>query len=191
MPSNNVTVRFAALDAPALMLVYGVLRLIDGLDGVRGPGGLAWTAGHLAFLASMVLFGVLTVGLRGLAPPGARSVAAVATGMTLAGVACFLWVIAGDLSAGFRAAAPLPEQLQAAGPLLFALGMLTMLGLMVAARRAPVWSPLVFGAGMVALTLDAGNLPLAALILLAALAPLARPVRRRPGLAYAESRRYV
>ncbi|GGN71882.1 hypothetical protein GCM10010112_39550 [Actinoplanes lobatus] len=187
MPSNSVTVRFAALDAPALMLLYGLLRLIDGLDGARDPGGLAWTVGHLAFFAAMVLFGVLAAGLRRLAPPGAGPVATVATAMTLSGVAGFLAAIAGDLSPAFQAAAPLPEQLQVAGPLLFALGMLTLLGLMVAARRAPAWSPLMFGAGIVALTLDVDNLPLAALILLAALAPLARPDRRRAGL----TRRYV
>ncbi|MBO3741234.1 hypothetical protein [Actinoplanes flavus] len=186
MPSNSVTVRFAALDAPALMLVYGLLRLIDGLDGARDPGDLAWAAGHLAFFAAMVLFGVLAVGLRRIAPPGAGPVATVATAMTLSGVASFLWVIAGDLSPVLRAV-PLPEPFPVAGPLLFALGMLTLLGLMVAARRAPAWSPLMFGAGIVALTLDVDNLPLAALILLAALAPLARPDRRRAGL----TRRYV
>ena len=61
MASNNVTVRRSALAAPVLLLAYGLLRLIDGLDGIHGPG-LAWTLGHLAFAAAMVLFGVLAPG---------------------------------------------------------------------------------------------------------------------------------
>jgi hypothetical protein len=73
---------------------------------------------------------------------------------------------------------PMPAPLAAAGPILFTLGMLTLLGLMVAARRVPVWSPLVFGAGIVLVTVNLDLLPLAALLLVGALAPLAR--RRAP-----------
>jgi hypothetical protein len=179
MSSNSVTVRRAARDAPVLLLTYGLLRLVDGLDGHRGPG-LAWNLGHLAFFAAMVLFGLLAVSLTRLAPPGsrlaprgARRVATVATATTVFGVACFLWVITGDLSAGFRDATPLPDLLQAAGPLAFALGMLTLLGLLVAARRVPFWSPLLFGAGIVLITVELDLLPIGALLLLAALSPLA------------------
>src|SRR5688572_28100479 len=41
--------------APLLVLTYGVLRIVDGLDGERGPGP-AWTVGHLAFLAALGFF---------------------------------------------------------------------------------------------------------------------------------------
>lgn len=177
MSSNSVTVRQAARDAPLLLLAHGLLRLVDGFDGNRGPG-LAWNLGHLAFLGAMVLFGVLAAGLVPLVPAVARRVASVAAAVTVFGVACFLWVITGDLSAGFRQAMPLPAPLEAAGPMAFTLGMLTLLGLMVAARRAPFWSPLLFGAGIVAVTVEPGLLPLAALLVMGALAPLARTARR-------------
>ncbi len=36
-------------------MVYGLVRLLHGLDGTHGPG-LLWTAGHLAFLAALILF---------------------------------------------------------------------------------------------------------------------------------------
>ncbi len=177
MPSNSVTVRHAAVDAPLLLLVYGVARVFDGLDGSYDPGTLPWTIGHLAFFGAMVLFGLLAVTVRPLVPASARPLAAIAATVTIAGVACFLWTTTGDLSPAFQQARPLPETLQAAGPLLFALGMLTVLGLLVAARQAPTWSPLLFGAGVAAVIIDIGFLPFAALILLASLAPLARPTR--------------
>jgi hypothetical protein len=53
----------------------------------------------------------------------------------MVGAACFLWVIAGDLSAAFRDAAPLPGVLEAAGPALFQVGLLSLLVLLVVARR--------------------------------------------------------
>ncbi len=178
MPSTTVTVRRLALVAPAMLFLYGILRFADGLDGDRGNGPL-WTLGHLAFFVSMALFGRLLPALRGMLPrPGRLAIAATATG--LAGVLCFLWVIAGDLSAGFREAAPLPAALETVGPMLFPVGTLTLFGLLVAARRLPVWTPLLFGAAITAITMNLNLLPFAALALLAALSPLRRPVPLRP-----------
>jgi hypothetical protein len=174
MPSNSATVRHLALDAPLLLLAYGLLHLIDGLDGAYGPG-LAHNLASPAFLAAMILFGVFAAAVRPLVPSGARTVAAVAATTTLAGTACFLWSIAGDLTGAFPDAVPV----RIAGLLLLALGMLTLLGLLVAARRVPAWSPLLFGAGIAAIIINVGYLPLGALIILAALAPLARPVPAR------------
>jgi hypothetical protein len=167
---NSATVRHVALYAPLLLLAYGLLHLIDGLDGSYGPG-FAQNLSYLAFLAAMVLFGVLAAAVRPLVAPSARTVAAVAATVTLAGTACFLWAIAGDLTGAFPDATPV----RIAGLLLLALGMLTLLGLLVAARHTPAWSPLLFGAGIAAIIIDVGYLPLGALIVLAALAPLARP----------------
>ena len=179
MTSNSVTVRRVALVAPGLLLVHGVLRFVDGLDGDRG-NGLAWDAGHVAFLVAMVLFGVLAVAVRPLLPAGARTVGTVVIVATLAGVSCFLQVIAGDLSPWFRSEFPLPEALETGGSLLFPLGTLILLGLLVAARRVPVRSPLLFGAGIVAITVDLDLLPIASLLILAALAPLARRAGGHP-----------
>jgi hypothetical protein len=174
MSSNSATVRHLALDAPLLLLAYGLLHLIDGLDGTYGPG-LAHNLAYLAFLGAMILFGVFAAAARPLVPPGTRTPAAVAATITLAGTACFLWSIAGDLTGTFPDAAPV----RIAGLLLLALGMLTLLGLLVAARRTPAWSPLLFGAGIAAVIINVGYLPLGALIILAALAPLRRPAPTR------------
>ncbi|GAA3079399.1 hypothetical protein [Streptosporangium carneum] len=38
--------RVAFVAASLLVLAYGVIRILDGLDGSRGSG-LAWTVGHL------------------------------------------------------------------------------------------------------------------------------------------------
>ncbi|GLW31845.1 hypothetical protein [Actinoplanes regularis] len=181
MSSTPVTVRRIALVAPVLLLLYGILRFADGLDGDRGNGPL-WTIGHLAFFVGMVLFGWLMLALRGMVPRPGR-LAAIATVTGLAGVLCFLWVIAGDLSDGFREAAPLPAALEFVGPMLFPVGMLTLFGLLVAARRLPVWTPLLFGAAITAITVNLNLLPFAALAVLAALSPLRRLTQPSRGLA--------
>ncbi|HWS35954.1 MAG TPA: hypothetical protein VN408_24855 [Actinoplanes sp.] len=175
MPSNSVTIRHAAVDAPVLLLVYGLTRVFDGLDGSYDPGGLLWNIGHLATFIAMALFVLLAVTARRLAPPGTRGLADLAAAVTVTGVACFLWLITAALAPALHETGPPLAVLATAGPLLFALGMLTTLGLLVAARQVPAWSPLLFGAGIAAVLVSLDSLPIAALILLAALAPLARP----------------
>lgn len=170
-------VRFSALAAPTLLLLYGLLRWVDGLDGDHGPG-LAWNVGHTLFLISFVLLGVLAVGMRGLVPATAawtRTIASLATVLALFGVGCFLWVIVGDLFPGFGDSAPLPDALEMVGPPAFQLGVLTLLILLAAARprRLPIWSPplVLLGFAMFAVNLDL--IPAGALLILAGLAPLA------------------
>jgi hypothetical protein len=175
--------RFCAVTAPALMLVYGILRWIDGLDG-RHKGGPAWNVGHTAFLIAIVLFGVLAVGLGRIVrreSPSRQPVADVATAATLFGAACFLWVIIGDLFAGFRDAAPLPGPLELIGPALFQLGMLTLLVLLVVARprRLPVWSPMLVLLGFASIAASLELLPFASILVGAGLVPLAVPALRR------------
>jgi hypothetical protein len=168
-------VRLCAFAAPALMLVYGLLRVVDGLDGQRHDGP-AWDLGHLAFFVAIVLFAVLAVALRGLDRPAARwrrAAVDTATAAVLAGAGCFLWVIAGDLSAGFRSAAPLPDALELAGPLLFQAGMLVLLVRLVLARRLPVWSPIVVLLGFAGIGVNLDLLPVGAVMVLVALLPLA------------------
>ncbi|MGA5302583.1 hypothetical protein ACPCHT_21830 [Nucisporomicrobium flavum] len=167
--------RFCAVTAPALMVAYGILRWIDGLDGHR-KGGPAWNVGHVAFFLAIVLFAVLAGSLRRSVvadAPGRRVLAGVATGAVMVGAACFLWVIAGDLSAAFRDAAPLPGVLEAAGPALFQVGLLSLLVLLVVARRLPVWSPVLVLAGFAGIAVSLDLLPVASLVVAAGLAPLA------------------
>ena len=173
--------RSMAFAAPLLMLAYGVLRWIDGLDGHR-KGGPAWDLGHLAFLASMVTFVLIAAALFRRAT-FARRTAFVAVASAVFGSACMIWVIAGDLSAGFRDRWPLPEPLQSAGPVCFVLGMVALLSLHVAAGRLPVWSPMLLFLGYTAITVNLDLLPVAALLMLGALAPLGRAPARGSRLA--------
>jgi hypothetical protein len=168
-------VRSCALAAPALMLVYALLRVVDGVDGDR-HNGPAWDLGHLAFFVAVALFAVLAVALRALDRPAAtpaRILVDVATIAVLAGAGCFLWVIAGDLSEDFHSAAPLPAALQLIGPLLFQAGLLVLLVRLVLARRLPAWSPLLVLLGFAAIGLNLDLLPLGAVLVLVALLPLA------------------
>ena len=176
--------RYSALAAPTLLLLYGVLRLIDGLDGDHGPG-LAWNLGHTLFFIGFVMLGVLIVGLRQLVPATmvwTRTIATLATVAGLFGVACFLWVIVGDLFAAFHDAAPLPDALEMIGPLLFQLGALTLLIMLAAARprRLPVWSPLLVLVGFLLFAVNLDLIPIGALLILAGLAPLATARRPAP-----------
>jgi hypothetical protein len=179
--------RFCAVTAPMLMLAYGILRWIDGLDGHR-KGGPAWNLGHTAFFIAILLFAVLAVALRRIIrdeSPSRRPVADAAAAATLLGAVCFLWVILGDLFADLRDAAPLPGALELTGPVLFQCGILTLLSLLVIARprRLPAWSPLLvlLGFATIAATLDL--LPLASILVGAGLVPLAIPTSRRSRLA--------
>lgn len=163
--------RSTAVMAPSLLLVYGILRWIDGWDGAR-HNGPAWDAGHVAFFLGMALFAVLAVQIRGIVAPRRRGVATAAPVAVVYGAGCFLWVIAGDLADGFPS---LAEPFELTGPPLFGIGMLVLLGLLVPAGRLPLWSPVLFLAGYVSISVRLDLLPFAALMILAACLPLARP----------------
>jgi hypothetical protein len=178
-------VRLSALAAPTLLLLYGVLLLIDGLDGHHGRG-LAWNLGHTLFFIAFVLLGVLTVGLRQFVPATrvrTRIAANLATVAGLVGIACFLWGILGDLFADFHDAAPVPHALEVIGPPLFQLGALTLLIMLVTARprRLPVWSPMLVLVGFLLFAVNLDLIPVGALLLLAGLAPLASARRQAIG----------
>lgn len=166
--------RSMSFAAPLLLLAYGILRWVDGLNG-RRKDGFAWDAGHVAFFASVVLFAVLAVVLARRASRG-RRLAAGAAAATVLGAVSFLWVIAGDLSASFGDRRPLPGPLGIAGPLLFVLGLVVLFSLAVAAGRAPVWSPILFFVGYAAISVNLDLLPAAAGLILVATLPLGRPV---------------
>ena len=174
-------VRFSALAAPTLLLLYGVLLLIDGLHGRHAPG-LAWNLGHVLFFLAFVLLGVLTAGLRQLVPTSRVSIrvmASLATVAGLVGVACFLWGILGDLFAGFHDAAPVPHALEVIGPLLFQLGTLALLIMLVTPqpRYLPVWSPVLVLVGFVLFAVNLALIPVGALLLLAGYSPIRRHIR--------------
>ncbi len=166
--------RPTTIAAPLLMLGYGIARWIDGFDGAR-HNGPAWPIGHTMFFLAIVLFAAQAVAL------ARRSMSAIAwpaLAATLVGAFCFLWVITQDLFSGFSA--DLPGILNAVGPPLFVIGMVTLLTLQVVARRLPVWSAIAFLAGYLAISVDLDLLPLASLVLIAGSIPVARGVFAAP-----------
>jgi len=168
--------RPTTIAAPLLMLGYGIARWIDGFDGAR-HNGPAWPVGHTMFFLAMVLFAVQAVALAG------RSMSALAwpaLAATLVGVFCFLWVITQDLFSGFTA--DLPGVLNAVGPPLFVVGLVTLLTLQVVARRLPFWSPIAFLVGYLAISVDLDLLPFASLVLIAGSIPVASSIRPRAGV---------
>jgi hypothetical protein len=66
------------------------------------------------------------------------------------------------------------------GPLLFQLGVLTLLIMMVTARprRLPIWSPLLVLVGFLLFAANLDLIPIGALLILAGLGPLAAAVSR-------------
>ncbi|MEU1663941.1 hypothetical protein ABZ547_10070 [Streptomyces sparsogenes] len=177
MASATRTTRLLCVLIPLLLLLYGVLRRIDGMDGDHGPG-VAWNLGHAFFLAAFLLFGAFVVVLRDLVPAATirmRTAAGAAMVAGLFGAVCFLWVILGDLFPGLSESAPLPGPLEFAGPMAFQLGMLTLLVMMAAVRprQLPVWSPVLVFVFFVLIAVNLDLIPVAAVVLMAGLTPLA------------------
>ena len=189
--------------APLLFIAYGIIRWIDGADGEHGPG-LAWTIGHLLFLAAFALYAVALFALRGLLVR-TRGVSLVALVAGLVGVVAFLRVIVIDLIVGFRAAdhadmsrigddydrwpgdLGIYDTLYTVGPLLFLAGLLTLAILLTREHRLPIWSPVLLLLAFITITINLDLMPLGGLFLLVALygaagragQPAVRP--RRPG----------
>jgi len=155
-----------ALAAPALLAVYGLFRLLDGIDGGHGPG-LYWTAGHVAFFASILGFGVLGVQLAQAAPRRFAPITAVASTAMLTGVALFLWVILTDLVPSLEQVWEPSDALMLVGPAALSFGLTGLLALNVDAEVAP-WTPIVFFGAFTVIGADLGFvLPAAAAMVLA------------------------
>ncbi|MEU9844354.1 hypothetical protein AB0C69_34650 [Actinomadura sp. NPDC048032] len=183
--------------APALMLAYGAVRLIDGRDGQHGPGP-AWTVGHLLFLGSLLLYGAVIAGLWRRMPVAeggrARRVTAGAlTAMAAVGLVTFVRVAIIDIVVGLRAAdsaeksalsdryadvpAVLPQAFYEIGPVLFMLGLTALLvqHAVVGPRRASVAaSPVLVVLAFVVITVDLDLLPAGAALIWLALFPHTR-----------------
>ncbi|MEU9867728.1 hypothetical protein AB0C87_07735 [Actinomadura sp. NPDC048021] len=183
--------------APALMLAYGAVRLIDGRDGRHGPGP-AWTVGHLLFLGSLLLYGAVIAGLWRRMPVAeggrARRVTAGAlTAMAAVGLVTFVRVAIIDIVVGLRAAdsaeksalsdryadvpAVLPQAFYEIGPVLFMLGLTALLvqHAVVGPRRASVAaSPVLVVLAFVVITADLDLLPAGAALIWLALLPHTR-----------------
>jgi hypothetical protein len=180
---SNLTGKLFVL-APALVLVYSLVRILDGLDGSYGPG-LAWTAGHLAFLAALALFVPIILELARRARH--RRTAATVAVFGLLGVAAAAVQFVIDLIVGFLAAdrtemGELFDQIQQVpgmelavyivGPMFFYIGLIALIVMQAIAGKIGWWSPALVTLGIGAVVASKDLLPLSSLLNLAALAPL-------------------
>lgn len=175
------------LAAPLLVLVYGVVRIVDGLDGERGPGP-AWTIGHLAFLAALALFIGIFRQLRGMIGPRARITAVVAILGALALFGQFsVDVVAGFLADDHAGMAAITREVRATpgvsaliydlGPYLFYFGQLVLVVQLAMSRQVKAWTPLLVLADLAMPFIDKDLIPLGAVLMVVSFLPLARRER--------------
>ncbi|MFC9325297.1 hypothetical protein [Kitasatospora sp. NPDC057015] len=199
--TNSRVTRVASIAAPALLGLYGGIRLLAG-SRAPGPG---WTVGHAALLAGLLLFVPVFAELRRLvAPrrPAGRVAADLLAGLAHAGLLASVGQTVIDLYVGARAADRAEQNVlfdriqghpgvlpafYTVGPVLFYVGLLALLVTLATgrARRVPVWSPVLVLAGTVLMAADLDFITIGAALWLAALAPLARRTApaRRPAVA--------
>ncbi|MEV6583600.1 hypothetical protein AB0M92_36260 [Streptomyces sp. NPDC051582] len=205
--SNSPWRRAAFSAGPLCMTAYGLIRLTDE---EHGPG-LAWSSGHLFFLAAVLCFVPVVLGMRRTAAAGrsagGRRLAGAGAVTALLGTAAVVAQAVIDLVAGFlgedreamreifrrvKSHAGVEPAVYTVGPLLFHLGLLLLLTQLAALRRTAVWRPLAVAAGIVATGISLDLLPLAGLLFFLAFAPLGREVedadRRRFTVAAAPGR---
>ncbi|MEU9125150.1 hypothetical protein AB0C96_35855 [Streptomyces sp. NPDC048506] len=180
----NKTIAFTT--APLLVTVYAGFRVLDGLDGERGPGP-AWTSGHLAFLASLILFVPVFLELRRLAGRGLFATATTVVG--LVGAVCSMVQISVDIVVGalaadheamrtmFAAVQSVPgvnPLVYAVGPVLLYLGLVVLFCQLALARAVPVWRAAAVVLAVLVSLLGLDALPAVGLLLCAGLAPFPR-----------------
>ncbi|OLF13413.1 hypothetical protein [Actinophytocola xanthii] len=178
----------AFLAAPLLVFAYGVIRILDGLDGARGPG-LAWTTGHLAFLGALAAFLVVFVHLRRLA--GRDGFSTVSVAVASAGALTLFAQFVVDIVVGFVAedhaamrviASDVSDNqvvslvLYEVGPYLFYVGLLALVIQLAIARRVVWWASALVVVSQVLPVFDKDLIPVGALVLLAPFVVIGRQV---------------
>ncbi|MFJ2498860.1 hypothetical protein [Streptomyces sp. NPDC087539] len=190
--TGRMPVGKALLAGPVLMAGYGVVRLVGRAVGDYGPG-VWWTAAHLLFLAGVLVFVPVFLGLRRLAGErgGGRVAGEVAAWTGLLGAAAVVVQAVIDLTAGFvsadkEAMSEMFDRVQGVPgvmplvytvvPMLFWLGLLALATLLAFLRRDLVRArtPILVLAGTVAMAVSLDLLPVGALCLAAALLPVRR-----------------
>jgi hypothetical protein len=192
--------RPAFIAAPLLVLAYGVIRIFDGLDGSRGPG-LAWTTGHLAFLAALVLFIVIFRDMWRMLDRNRLATAGLVVG--LVGIACAFAQFAIDIVVGFMAAdhdamSPLFMQVKEvpglslavydAGPFLFYAAQLALVIQLATRKQVKIWTPILVLLDFTLPVITKDLIPVGAICMLVSFWPLARrstPAPARHALVHA------
>ncbi|MEU7150166.1 hypothetical protein AB0B15_19340 [Streptomyces sp. NPDC045456] len=182
----TTTAQRSLLFGPLLFGAYGVIRLLDGLDGIRGPG-LAWTTGHLCFLVGLFFFAQGFAAMRKAAGSDLWSSAGCWAGG--AGVVALAVQFSVDITTGLMAdshteMAGLTRAFQSVpgvafafylvGPLLFFVGQLLLAGRLAALRTLAPWAPVLVLAAALLTFAFMDLIPLGAVLLLLACSPLWR-----------------
>jgi hypothetical protein len=188
--------RFPFIAAPVLMFAYGVIRILDGLDGERGPGP-AWTIGHLVFVVAMVMFLLVFGHLHRLA--GRDALSTVTLVVAAAGAVALIGQFGVDITAGFLAddharMAEISRGVKAntmvslaiydVGPYLFYAGQFVLVLQLAVTRRIAGWTPVLLLADLVMPLVDKDLIPVGAAALLVSFAAISRrvPARAEPAL---------
>ncbi|MFJ1718000.1 hypothetical protein [Streptomyces sp. NPDC088244] len=190
--AGRMPVGKALLVGPVLMAGYGVARLVGRAVGDYGPGAW-WSVAHLLFLAGVLAFVPVFLGLRRLAGErgGRRAAGEAAAWAGLIGAAAVVAQAVIDLTAGFvsadkEAMSEMFDRVQGVPgvmplvytvvPMLFWLGLLALVTLLAFLRRDLVraWTPILVLAGTVAMAVSLDLLPVGAVCLAAALLPVRR-----------------
>jgi len=194
--------RVLAFVAPLVLFAHGILVWVLGLGspsqtvGAQTLGANGDTSGTVSLAVGATLDGA-----------DVERLAPAASGLTLVlAAAAFCWLVAalGTRLEHLRVGAPatalaafgvgatatlwlgqttgllgatLPAALVVGGPVLVALGVAAVLVALTLEGRLPIGSAALAGVGALAVALPWGLLPLGALLLLIALAPLTRPTR--------------
>jgi hypothetical protein len=186
----NARIPFIA--APVLVFSYGVIRILDGLDGERGPG-IAWTGGHLVFIVAMVMFLLVFRYLRRLA--GADLLSTVSVVVASVGALTLVGQFGVDIAAGLlardhagmagisRSIGRNPAVALAiydVGPYLFYAGQLVLVVRLAVLRRIAGWTPLLLLVDLVMPLVDLDLVPVGAAALLVSFVSISRRIPARP-----------
>ncbi|WP_309116138.1 hypothetical protein [Saccharothrix sp.] len=174
----------AYIAAPLLVLFYGLARMVDGFDGERGPGA-AWTLGHLAFLAALLLFIRIFWDMAARIGPRALWVAAVATVGAVGFIGQFaVDVVVGLIASDHAGMAALSRQVREVpgvalfcyelAPYVFSVGQLTLVVMLALRKEVRVWTPVLVFADLVMPIVSKDLIPVGAVLLFVSFLPLAR-----------------
>lgn len=181
--------RIAFIATPILVFTYGVVRIVDGLDGSRGPRA-AWTLGHLAFIGALALFIIIFWQLRRLIGRSKVALASAVAGTfgAMALIAQFtIDIVAGLMSVNRQEMEVIFDQVATwpavqpvvydFGPYFFYLGQLALVIHLALARKVKMWTPALVLADLAMPFIDKDLIPVGAVLLLISFVPLAFPGR--------------
>jgi len=186
----NARIPFIA--APVLMFGYGVIRIIDGFDGERGPGP-AWTIGHLVFVVAMGMFLLVFRHLHRLA--GRDTLSTVTLVVAAVGAVALVGQFGVDIVNGFLADdhARMAEisrsvhknQLVAlalydVGPYLFYAGQFVLVLQLAVTRRIAGWTPFLLLIDLIMPLVDKDLIPIGAAALLISFVSISKRIPARP-----------